>query len=67
MEAIVVRSAGIHHITGIAGSPRRNVGFYTRVLGPLGRQGELVPRRLLANNDGPGGTAAGALSFLLSS
>jgi len=33
MEAIVVRSAGIHHITGIAGSPRRNVEFYTRVLG----------------------------------
>src|SRR5260370_18316721 len=26
-------SAGIHHITGIAGSPRRPVEFYTRVLG----------------------------------
>ncbi len=27
------RSAGIHHITGVAGSPRRHVEFYTRVLG----------------------------------
>ena len=26
-------SAGIHHITGIAGNPRRQVDFYTRVLG----------------------------------
>jgi glyoxalase family protein len=26
-------SAGIHHITGIAGSSRRNVDFYRRVLG----------------------------------
>src|SRR5260370_1186906 len=29
----MTRSAGIHHITGIAGSPRRHVEFYTRVLG----------------------------------
>ncbi len=29
----MIRSAGIHHITGIAGSPRRHVEFYTRVLG----------------------------------
>src|SRR2546421_1861944 len=33
MAAIMARSAGIHHITGIAGSPRRHVEFYTRVLG----------------------------------
>jgi glyoxalase family protein len=33
MEAIMTRSAGIHHITGIAGSPRRHVEFYTRMLG----------------------------------
>ena len=26
-------TAGIHHITGIAGAPRRNVEFYTRALG----------------------------------
>jgi glyoxalase family protein len=30
---IMSRSAGIHHITGITGTPRRNVDFYTRVLG----------------------------------
>jgi len=29
----MARSAGIHHITGIAGGPRRHVEFYTRVLG----------------------------------
>jgi glyoxalase family protein len=27
------KSAGIHHITGIAGNPRRHVAFYTDVLG----------------------------------
>jgi len=32
-EGFMTRSAGIHHITGIAGSPRRHVEFYTRVLG----------------------------------
>jgi glyoxalase family protein len=31
-EAIMT-TAGIHHITGIAGTPRRHVEFYTRVLG----------------------------------
>jgi glyoxalase family protein len=29
----VGKSAGIHHITGIAGNPRRHVAFYTDVLG----------------------------------
>src|SRR5436190_7313111 len=33
MDAVMNRSAGIHHITGVAGSPRRHVEFYTRVLG----------------------------------
>jgi glyoxalase family protein len=28
-----MRSTGIHHVTAIAGEPRRNLGFYTRVLG----------------------------------
>ncbi len=32
-EAVVTKSAGIHHITGIAANPRRHVEFYTRVLG----------------------------------
>src|SRR2546422_415974 len=32
-EGFMTKSAGIHHITGIAGSPRRHVEFYTRVLG----------------------------------
>jgi glyoxalase family protein len=27
------RSAGIHHVTAICGDPRRNVGFYTAILG----------------------------------
>jgi glyoxalase family protein len=29
----MAKSAGIHHITGIAGEPRRHVAFYTRMLG----------------------------------
>jgi glyoxalase family protein len=29
----MTKSAGIHHITGIAGEPRRHVAFYTRTLG----------------------------------
>jgi len=29
----MTKSAGIHHITGIAGEPRQHVVFYTRVLG----------------------------------
>ena len=29
----MAKSAGIHHITGIAGNPRPHVEFYTRVLG----------------------------------
>ena len=29
----MAKSAGIHHITGIAGNPRTHVEFYTRVLG----------------------------------
>lgn len=29
----MAKSAGIHHITAIAGEPRRHVEFYTRVLG----------------------------------
>ncbi len=28
-----VRLAGLHHVTAVAGDPRRNVDFYTRVLG----------------------------------
>ena len=28
----MTRSVGIHHITGIAGNPRRHMDFYTRVL-----------------------------------
>ena len=32
-KTTMTKSAGIHHITGIAGSPRRHVEFYTRVLG----------------------------------
>src|SRR2546427_11746260 len=32
-EAVMTKSAGIHHITGIAANPRRHVEFYTRVLG----------------------------------
>jgi glyoxalase family protein len=30
----MVRSAGIHHITAIAGEPKRHVAFYSRALGP---------------------------------
>src|SRR5262245_18984430 len=30
---LMTKSAGIHHITGIAGEPRRHVAFYTRTLG----------------------------------
>jgi len=30
---VMAKSAGIHHITGIAGEPRRHVAFYTRTLG----------------------------------
>ncbi|PYL83455.1 MAG: ring-cleaving dioxygenase, partial [Verrucomicrobia bacterium] len=28
-----MRSAGIHHITAIAGDPQRNLDFYTETLG----------------------------------
>jgi glyoxalase family protein len=29
----MARSAGIHHVTAIASDPRRNLDFYTRVIG----------------------------------
>src|SRR5258708_39622644 len=32
-EASMPRSAGIHHITAIAGEPKRHVAFYSRALG----------------------------------
>jgi glyoxalase family protein len=32
-EETMSRSAGIHHITAIAGEPRRHVAFYSRLLG----------------------------------
>jgi glyoxalase family protein len=32
-EHRMAKSAGIHHITAIAGEPKRNVAFYTRTLG----------------------------------
>ena len=33
MEALTMPHRGIHHVTAIAGSTRRNLGFYTGVLG----------------------------------
>jgi glyoxalase family protein len=38
---------GIHHVTAISGPARRNVNFYTRVLG-------LRPVKLTVNFDDPG-------------
>src|SRR5580765_6701520 len=42
-----MRSAGIHHITAIAGDPQRNLDFYTEVLG-------LRLVKLTVNFDDPG-------------
>src|SRR5580765_1982806 len=59
-----MRSAGIHHITAIAGDPQRNLDFYTEALGM-----RLVKRTV--NFDDPGtyhfyfGDAAGRPGTLL--